>query len=91
MSALKITLFRTFKDIVMDLMVYKCRFGKERYIKQINHTREWHKMVEFCLSAEKGHIWKESGVTAQGRREVEVGTLLLGKFEVYRARFGTKW
>ena len=27
---------------------------------------------------EKGHIWKESGVTTQVRREVEVGTLLLG-------------
>ena len=25
---------------------------------------------------EKGHIWKESGVTTQGRRQVEVGTLL---------------
>ena len=28
--------------------------------------------------AEKGYIWKESGVMTQGRREVEVGTLLLG-------------
>ena len=27
---------------------------------------------------EKGHIWKESGVMTQVRREVEVGTLLLG-------------
>ena len=26
---------------------------------------------------EKGHIWKESGVTTQRRRQVEVGTLLL--------------
>ena len=24
------------------------------------------------------YVWKESGVTTQGRREVEVGTLLLG-------------
>ena len=26
--------------------------------------------------AEKGHVWKESGVTAQGRKEAEVGILL---------------
>ena len=35
-------------------------------------------MVEFCHLAEKGHVWEESGVTTQGKREVEVGTLLLG-------------
>ena len=28
--------------------------------------------------AEKGHVSKESGYTTLGRREVEVGTLLLG-------------
>ena len=28
--------------------------------------------------AEKGHVWKESAITTQGRREKEVGTLLLG-------------
>ena len=27
---------------------------------------------------EKGHVEKESGVTTQGKKEVEVGTLLLG-------------
>ena len=27
---------------------------------------------------EKGHVWKESEVTTQRRRQVEVGTLLLG-------------
>ena len=49
-SALKYTLFRTFKNIVMNLMKY--RFGKEnikiisrkyikaKYIKQIDDTRE---------------------------------------------------
>ena len=26
----------------------------------------------------EGHVWKESGVTSQWSREVEVGTLLLG-------------
>ena len=29
----------------------------------------------------KGHAWKESGVTTQGRKEVEVGTLLLSNDE----------
>ena len=48
----------------------------ERYIKQINNIWERQKIiVEFdgnrlCL--------KKSGVTTQGRKEVEVGTLLLG-------------
>ena len=28
--------------------------------------------------AEKDNVWKESGVMTQGRRKVEVGTLLLG-------------
>ena len=36
MSTLKFTLFRTFKNIVKDLMVYKYRFGKERCIKENN-------------------------------------------------------
>ena len=27
--------------------------------------------------AEKGHVWKESGVTTQRRKKVEAGTLLL--------------
>ena len=31
--------------------------------------------------AEKGHTWKESGVTTQGGREMEVGTLLLSNDE----------
>ena len=34
----------------------------------------------FGNMAEKGHIWK-SGSTTQGRREVEVGTLLESKDE----------
>ena len=33
-----------------------------------------------CLG-EKDHSWKESEVTTQGRREVEVGTLLLSNDE----------
>ena len=36
------------------------------------------KTTEFCRSEKKGHVWKESGVRTQVRREVEVGTLLLG-------------
>ena len=39
------------------------------------------KKKEFCRLAEKGHVWKESGVTTPGRREVEVATLLLGNDE----------
>ena len=35
------------------------------------------KKVGFCCLAEKGHVWKESGVTTHGNREVELGTLLL--------------
>ena len=35
------------------------------------------KKVEFCHSALKGHAWKESDVTTQGTREVEVAILLL--------------
>ena len=53
-------------------------FGKERYIKQINDIQVTEKKTsEFCCLAKKGHIWKESGVPTQGRREVEVCTLLL--------------
>ena len=33
--------------------------------------------MEFCWLAEKGQVWKESGVMTQVRMEVEVGTLLL--------------
>ena len=33
--------------------------------------------VEFHCSAEKGCVWKESGVITHGRRELEVGTLFL--------------
>ena len=32
-------------------------------------------MVEF---GENNHVWKESGVMTQGRRQMEIGTLLLG-------------
>ena len=39
------------------------------------------KLAECHCLAEKGHAWKESGVTTQGRREVEVGTLLLSNDE----------
>ena len=31
---------------------------------------------------EKGHVWKESVNTAQGRGKVEVGALLLGNVTV---------
>ena len=35
------------------------------------------KKVEVCCSAVNGYVWKESGVTTQGRMEVEVAILLL--------------
>ena len=35
------------------------------------------KKVEFCCLAVNGYVWKESGVTTQGRREVELVILLL--------------
>ena len=54
-------------------------FDKERYIKQTNDIREWQKKsAEFRRLAKKDHVLKESGVRTQGRREVEVGTRLLG-------------
>ena len=34
------------------------------------------KKVEFHHFAEKGHVWKESGVTTQEKKEVELGTFL---------------
>ena len=33
--------------------------------------------MEFCRLAVEGHVWKQSGVTTQGRRDVEVVILLL--------------
>ena len=33
--------------------------------------------MEFCHSVVKGHVWKESGVTTQAKRVVEVAILLL--------------
>ena len=39
-SALKFTLFRSFKNIVIDLKIKIYRFRKERCIKQINGTWE---------------------------------------------------
>ena len=35
------------------------------------------KLAKFRCLAGKGLVWKESGVTTQGRREVKVGTILL--------------
>ena len=78
MSALKFTLFRPFKNIIMNLVVQKYRFGKERHIKQINDIWEWQKkMVESHHSMEKGHVRKESGITTKGRSEKEESILLL--------------
>ena len=35
-------------------------------------------MTEKKNGGKRLYVWKESGVITQGRREVEVGTLLLG-------------
>ena len=59
----------------MDLMVQKYRFGKERYIKEINDIWEWQKiMVKF---GGKRSCLKRIGLQ-HGRKKEEVGTLLLG-------------
>ena len=39
-----------------------------------DRKKRWNSAVQ----KEKGYVWQESGVTTQGREEVEVGTLLLG-------------
>ena len=49
------------------------------------------KMAEFCCSAEKGHVWKELGIKTLGRREVEVGTLLLGNDKLKAMLFPFKY
>ena len=35
-------------------------------------------MIKFCPLAKKGHVWKQSGVTKEGAKEEEVGTLFFG-------------
>ena len=60
----------------MDLMVWKYRFGKE-FDNKLMISGVTEKKLESCWWAEKSHVRKESGVTTQGRREVELGTLLL--------------
>ena len=52
------------------------RVGKDRSNKLMIFESN-RKKVEFCPSAEKGHVWKESGVTTQGRKELDIGVLLL--------------
>ena len=40
------------------------------------------KKTEFHGSAWKGHVWKESVVTTEGRRKLEVGIVLLGNDKI---------
>ena len=48
-------------------------------VYQINDIREWQKKTaEFRGSVEKCHVWKESGITTEGRREADAGTHSLG-------------
>ena len=37
--------------------------------------------MEFPCLMEKGNVWKESGVMTQGKREEELGTVLLSSDE----------
>ena len=46
--------------------------------KNIDLARKAISNKQYLGVSEKGHAWKESGVMTQGRKEVEVGTLLLG-------------
>ena len=61
----------------MDLMVWKYRFDKKDMSNKLMISESNRKMVEFCRSAVKGHVWKESRIAIQGRREVKVAILLL--------------
>ena len=71
----------------MNLMVWhrfekeKYRFGKERYAKKLMIFKNNREKKEFCHSAVKGHVWKKSGVTTQGKREMEVATFLLNNYK----------
>ena len=49
----------------MDLMVQKYKFGRERYIKEINDISEWQKEVAKSRRLVEKIIWKEVGVTAK--------------------------
>ena len=57
-------------------MVWKYRFPKDMSNK-LMVFRSKRKKVEFHRSAEKGRVWKEPWVMTQGKREVELGALLL--------------
>ena len=60
----------------MDLMVKKKKIWQGNYIK--NYITEIYQgKIYQKKMVEKGHVWSESGVMKQGRREVEAGTLLL--------------
>ena len=50
---MKFILFRTFVNIVKDLMASKNRFDKERCIKQINYIREWQKRQNSAIRWKK--------------------------------------
>ena len=46
----------------MDLMVWKYRFGKERYIKQSNKIREWQKKTQQNFT-----IWQKKAMSEQNQ------------------------
>ena len=64
----------------------KYRFGTEKYIKkyikekcikEIKDTQEWQKKMTEFRRSEKMSCLKESGITTEGRRELQEGTLLI--------------
>ena len=57
-------------------MVWKYRFGKERYIKQINDIREWQKKWWKKVMSEKNQGLRHR------RKKLEVGTLFLSSDKI---------
>ena len=74
----KIYLFQNFQKHCHGTNSLKNRFGKERYIKQINYIWEWQKkMAGFPCSAQKGDVGKESGVSTHSFAYVMTKIMLL--------------
>ena len=71
------------KNIAVDQMLYKnidlARKDMSNKLMVFKGNRE---KAKFCCLAEKGHVWKESGVTTQGKRKLEVYTILLSNEKI---------
>ena len=51
---------RTFRDIFMNLTIWKYRFGQERYIKQINNIWKWHKKTQQNFAVQQKKVTSET-------------------------------